>query len=430
MKNSLVESSRKVRRSGNIICASLTPSRIIIGVLSITLLVCSLISAFAEITSTPAFAATASTGGVNAVTKRILVPIDSSTLVNAIIIPIKHTPTLVPPTPDPTLVKPAPIPKRHGRPTPAPTPIAPTPTPMPVTPTPTPTAMSTPTPTSTTTNSPSPTNTPTSSPRVTTTSTTASSLPPGITPTATISVTPGTTSTDTGVVATPDSSQAQTQTTLPRDSTVQSTGQDQQNNKFPFAPLIIGLLGSAATIYFVFIGRLYLDNRILANTRKSSSSGAYSWSGELTNNTSWDINQNSNYNDNGSNGWVSDSSTLFGYDEAAGIMSQASNGMDSPTNAFNAHDDSGSFAPPNWSYSPMNNDPAYVPPATPHPELFGPQAIGLDNNSHETGADEQWLDDNSERYVDFNDPYLQGLLKKYSEKSKDAWQQRDVDGKG
>jgi hypothetical protein len=255
-------------------------------------------------------------------------------------------------------------------------------------------------------------------------------VPPGITSTATISVTQGTTSTDTGVVATPDSSQAQTQTTLPTDSAVQSTGQDQQNNKFPFAPLLIGLLGSAAVIYFVFIGRLYLDTRILANTRKSSSSGAYFWNGELTNTPSWDINQNSNNNYNGSNGWVSDSSTPFGYDEAAGIMSQATNGMDSPTHVFNASDDISSFAPTNWSYSPMNNDPAYVPPATLHPELFGPQAIGLDNNSHETGAEEQWLDNNPEGYPDFNDPYLQGLLKKYSEKSKDAGQQRDIDGKG
>ena len=108
-----------------------------------------------------------------------------------------------------------------------------------------------------------------------------------------------------------------------------------------------------------------------------------------------------------------------------------SNGMNFATNnVFNAYDDIGSFAPTNWSYSPMNNDPAYVPSATPHPELFESQAMGMGNTSHETGADEQGLDDNSERYVDFNDPYLQGLLKEYSEKSKDAWQQRDVDGKG
>ena len=112
-----------------------------------------------------------------------------------------------------------------------------------------------------------------------------------------------------------------------------------------------------------------------------------------------------------------------------------SNGMNFATNnVFNAYDDIGSFAPPNWSYSPMNNDPAYVPPATPHPELFESQAMGMgmgmDNNSHETDADEQWSDNNSEGYADFNDPYLQGLLKEYSEKSKDAWQQRDVDGKG
>ena len=78
----------------------------------------------------------------------------------------------------------------------------------------------------------------------------------------------------------------------------------------------------------------------------------------------------------------------------------------------------------------MNNDPSYVPPATPHPDLCGPQAIGKEKTSHETNADEHWLDDHAERDVDFNDPYLQGILKEYREKSKDAWQQRDVDGKG
>jgi hypothetical protein len=407
MKKSRVESSRKVWRSGHIIYARLTPSRMIIGVLSITVLLCSLSRACAETTSIHALAAPASTG-VNSVTKRILLPIDTSTLVNASIIPIKHTPT------------------RHGKPTPAP---------MPITPTPTPTAMSTPTPTSTTTNSPSPTHTSTSSPRVTTTptSTTASTLPPGNTTTATTSGLPGTTSTDTGVVATPDSSQGQTQSTqstLPTDSVVPSTGQAQKNSTFPFMPLIIELFGSVAVLYCVFIGRRYLNNRKLAQTWNSPSSGAYSWSGELTNTTAWDINQNANSTYNGYNGWASDSSVPSGYDGATATMSQASNGMDSPTPVFEAYADSGSFAPPNWSYSPLNNDPASVPSATPHPDLCGPQAIGMDKNSHETNADEQWLDDHSERDVDFNDPYLQGLLKEYSEKSKDAWQQRDVDGKG
>ena len=193
---------------------------------------------------------------------------------------------------------------------------------------------------------------------------------------------------------------------------------------------MIGLLASAAVIYFVFIGRLYLNNRISAKTWKSSFGGAYSWSGELTNNTSWDINQNGNYAYNGNNGWVSDSSVPYGYDGATATMSQASDGVDSPTNVFTAYDDIGSSAPTNWSHSPMNNDPAYVPPATPHPELFESQAMGIGNNSHETDADEQWSPDNNEGYVDFNDPYLQGLLKEYSEKSKDAWQQRDEDGKG
>jgi hypothetical protein len=416
MKKSRVESSRKVWRSGNIMCARLTPSRMIIGVLSITVLLCSLSSACAEITSIHALAAPASTG-VNSVTKRILVPIDTSTLVNAIVIPIKHTPTRHgKPTPAPLPITPAPIPTRHGGSTPAP---------MPITSTPTPTAMSTPTPTSTPTNSPSPTHTPTSSPRVTTR--TASTLPPGNTTTATTSGLPGTTYTDTAVVATPDSSP---QSTLPTDSVVPSTGQVQKNSNFPFMPLIIELVGSVAVLYCVFIGQRYLNNRKLAQTWNSPSSGAYTWSGELTNTTSWDISQNGNSTYNGYNDWVSDSSVPSGYDGATATMSQASNGMDSPTPVFEAYADSGSFAPPNWSYSPLNNDPASVPPATPHPDLCGPQAIGMDNTSHETNADEQWLDDHSESDVDFNDPYLQGILKEYSEKSKDAWQQRDVDGKG
>jgi len=271
---------------------------------------------------------------------------------------------------------------------------------------------------------PTPAHTPTSPPP--TTSTTSSSLIPGITTTATTSATPGATSTDTAVVATPDSSQGQTQSTqstLPTDSVVQNTGQDQKNSTFPFIPLIIELFGSVAVIYFVFIGRRYLNNRKLAQTWNSPSSGAYSWSGELTNNTSWDINQNSNYNYNGYNGWVSDSSVPYGYDGATATMNQAPDGS-WPTLQ------NGDYGASNNMYSPMNDDPAYVPPSTPHPELFESQGMGMGNNSHETNADEQWLPDNNEGYADLNDPYLQGILKQYSEKSKNVWQQRDEDGKG
>jgi len=187
--------------------------------------------------------------------------------------------------------------------------------------------------------------------------------------------------------------------------------------------LIIELFGSVAVIYCVFIGRRYLNNRKLAQTWISPSSGAYSWSGELTNNTPWDTNQNVNYNNNGYNGWVSDSSVPYGYDGATASMSQAPDGS-WPTLQ------NGDYAPSNDMYFPMNNDPAYVPPSTPHPELFESQGMGMGNNSHETDADEQRLPDNNEGYADLNDPYLQGILKQYSEKSKNVWQQRDEDGKG
>jgi len=230
------------------------------------------------------------------------------------------------------------------------------------------------------------------------------------------------------VVATPDSSQGQTQSTqstLPTDSVVPSTGQAQKNSNFPFMPLVIELFGSVAIIYFVFIGQRYLNNRKLANTWNSPSSGAYSWSGELPNTTSWDINQNGTSTYNGYNGWVSDSSAPYGYDGATASMSQAPDGS-WPTLQ---NDD---YTPSNNIYSPrrvhivsMNDDPSYVPPATPHPELFDSQGMGMDNDGHETDADEQWAPDNNEGYADFNDPYLQGILKQYSEKSKDAWQQRD-----
>src|SRR5260370_15712430 len=252
MKNSPVESSRNARRSGNIMCARLTPSRIIIGVLSITLLLCSLISAFAEVTSIHALAANALTG-VNSVMMRILLPIDTSTPVNAIIIPIKHTPKPVPHTPKPVPPTPTPV-----TPTPTPTMATPTPTPTRVRPTPTPTMGITPTPIPTRT-VPTPAHTPTSPPP--TTSTTSSSLIPGNTTTATTSGLPGTTYTDTAVVATPDSSQGQTQSILPTDSVVQSTGRGQKNSTFPFIPLIIELFGSLAVIYCAFIGRRYLNNR-------------------------------------------------------------------------------------------------------------------------------------------------------------------------
>src|SRR5260370_22419268 len=255
MKNRIVESSRNDRRSGNSICARLTPSRIIIGVLSITLLVCSLISAFAEVTSIHAFAAPAPTG------------------VNAIIIPIKHTPKPMPHTPKPVTPTPTPT---MATPTPTPTRVRPTPTPtMGITPTPTPTMGITPTPIPTRA-LPTSAHTPTSPPP--TTSTTSSSLIPANTITATTNGLPGTTYTVTAVVATPDSSQGQTQAILPTDSVVQSTGQAQKNSTFPFIPLIIELFGSVAVIYCVFIGRRYLNNRKLAKTWISPSSGAYSLS--------------------------------------------------------------------------------------------------------------------------------------------------------
>src|SRR5260370_40761743 len=216
-----------------------------------------------------------------------------------------HTPKPVTPTPTPVTPTPTPTPTRV-RPTPTPTMgITPTPTPMMgITPTPIPTRAV-----------PTPAHTPTSPPP--TTSTTSSSLIPGNTITATTKGLPGTTYTNTAVVATPDSSQGQTQATqptFPTDSVVQSTGQAQKNSTFPFIPLIIELFGSVAVIYFVFIGRRYLNNRKLAKTWISPSSGAYSWSGELTNNTPWDTIQNGNYTYNGYNGLISYKSVPYGYD--------------------------------------------------------------------------------------------------------------------
>ncbi len=56
--------------------------------------------------------------------------------------------------------------------------------------------------------------------------------------------------------------------------------------------------------------------------------------------------------------------------------------------------------------------------------------MDMGNNVDEMDANEQWSDNNAEGYADFNDPYLQGLLKQYREKSKDERQQGDVDGEG
>jgi hypothetical protein len=172
-----------------------------------------------------------------------------------------------------------------------------------------------------------------------------------------------------------------------------------------------------------------MHNRMPANSLKPSSGGTYFWSRELSNDTSGDINQSGNYNYSGGNDWASNSSVPWGSDGAPATSYAPDGSWPTLQNSNYAPSDD-MYSPTNMSYPPMNYDPASVPPATGNAEEFGLQAMGLGNNGDEMDANEQWSGNDAEGYADFNDPYLQGLLKRYREKSKDEWQQGDVGGEG
>jgi hypothetical protein len=254
MKNNVEAGSGKDQRSDNASFARLTPSRLLVGVLSITLLLLSLIGAIAVVTSTPAIAARA-TLATNSVTKHTLVPNKTST-----------------------------------------------PSPTPTTPSPTPTSTTAPTPISTFAASSTLSLSPTRS-----SNTPVATAKPGTTSTVTVSAIPA-----------QSSGQGQTPTTPSTSNTIQSASQDQQNGNFPFIALAIGVPGTTAAIVFFFIGWWLLRKHLLpVKNVKLPPSGADPWCRVRVNDTSWNMNVNGSTQPFGSNNQLSNGPVPWGHTSVA-----------------------------------------------------------------------------------------------------------------
>ncbi len=406
MKNNLEADSGKKQRSHNAYYARLTPSRLLVGVVSIALLLFSLIGAIAVDTSTHATAARA-TLATNSVTKHTVVP------------PGTSTPTT---TPSPTS-------------TPSLTPTTPSPTST-STPAPTPTAATTPTPTSTSMPSPTPTKTASTPPPTSVASSTRALSPTRSSPTAVASATPGATSTITAI-ATQSSGQGQTPTTSSTSNTIQSASQNQQNADFPFIALAIGVPGTTAAIAVFFIGWWLLRKRLLPVKKvKLPPSGANPWSRVRTSNTPWNMHSNgstqpassNNQLYNGPAPWGQNSVSPTGIPFDRNIAPPINNVAPTPY-GFGQTSMQNDFAPSSQlSFSGLNQmHNASAIPAPSKPGVNSPQA--MDNNSNngdETDADayKQWLHNNLAGAPDLNNPYLHELIKQYSDKSRAARQQK------
>jgi hypothetical protein len=368
MKNNLKVGSSKIQRSDKAICARLTPSRIIGGVLSLTILLFSLYSAIAVVNSMHAVAATATTD-----VKHAQIPND----------------------------KPTPTPSRTSTST--------------HTPTPTPSRTSTPKPTPTKKITPSPTSTSTSIPSAKSTT----SPPPAAStkPTATL----GTASTVTAV-ATQNPSQDQTSTGSSTSNGIKSTSQDRQNTEFPIIALAIGLPSSTAAILFLLVVWRFLRKRLLPTRKvKLPPSGAKPWSRVRTSDSPQNMSANGNFQANGSKDGEFYSQAPAGLDfdgiTATGALAPNSsrftppNGM-SPSPTSNFAPNNGSFVTPNSNLAPRTSifSPASINSVTP---------TGIPFNASSTHPNSGSLD--------LNDPHLKELIKQYSEKSRAAQLQKNVD---
>ncbi len=387
MKNNVEAGSGKDQRLDNTFVARLTPSRLLVGVLSTTLLLLSLIGTIALVTSTNANVAGAALAA-NSVTNHSLFPKDTTTPTTT------PSPTSTPsPTPTPT----TPTPTATSTPTPTPTTA--------ITPTPTPTSLPSPTPTSTKAPTPIPTSTPSLSPTRSTNTTLATA-----TPNATVTVT---------TMPTQSSSQDQTPTTLSTSNTIQSASQDQQNGTFPFIALAIGVPGAIAAIGFFFIGWWLLRKRLLPVKKvKLPPSGANPWSRVRTSNPQLNTNVNAVTLPFGSNHQLSNNPAFWGHTSIAPTPYGSSQTY--PQNNFAP----GSQLSFNGVHQ-IQNTP--VIPAPARPEGNGPQAMGNMNNEsygREESTYQQWLRNNPEGTSDINNPYLKEIIKQYSDKSRAAYQQK------
>lgn len=172
------------------------------------------------------------------------------------------------------------------------------------------------------------------------------------------------------------SDQSQTPTSSSVSNTTQAASQDQQNTDFPFITLAIGVPATTTALAFFFIGWWLLRKRLLPlKTAKLPPSGAKPWSRVRTSNTQW--------------GMYSDGST-----QPAGSNNQLFNGLAS----WGQNNAAPTGISSNTNIAPPNN--TFVPTALPdYPE--GPP--------------------------DLNDPFLQQVIKQYSDKSRAAQQQKLLD---
>jgi hypothetical protein len=411
MKNDLEADSGKIQPWHNAYYARLTPSRLLVGLLSIALLLFSLIGAIAVDTSTHATAARA-TLATNSVSKHTVIPTDTS------------TPTITP-SPSPTSSA-TPSPTSTSTPTSTPTTTA----------TPTPTSTSLPSPTSTSIPSPTPTKIAFTPPPTSVASPTPYLSPTRSSPTAVASAMPGATSTI-PAIATQSSGQGQTPTTSSTSNTIQSASPNQQNADFPFIALAIGVPGTTAAIAVFFIGWWLLRKRLLPVKKvKLPPSGANPWSRVRTSNTLWNMHSNgstqpassNNQLYNGPAPWGQHSVTPVGIPFNRNIAPPINNVAPTP-NGFGQTSMQYDFAPSSQlsfsSFNQMHNASAI--PAPSKPEVNGLQATDNNtNNGDETDVDayKQWLHNNRTGAPDLNNPYLHELIKQYSDKSRAARQQK------
>lgn len=391
MKNNLEADSGKKQRSDNAHYTMHTPNRILVGVLSILLLLFSLMGAIAVVTSIHTSAARA-TSASNSATKYTVIPTD----------------------------KPSPTPTITASPTSTPSPTT-TATPSP-TPTSTPTRVTTPTPTPTkTTATPSPTSVATSTPS-----------PARSTPTSVATTTPVATTTITAV-ATQSSDQGQTPTTPSTSNTIQSASQDQQNPALPFIALVIGVPVATGAIALFFIGWWLLRKRLLPLKKvKLPPSGAKPWSRVRVSNAPWNIYNNGSTQPAGSNNQFSNAQAPWGQNSSAatGIPYNRNstppkyNGSPIPHRFGQTSTQNDVASSTQLSFNSLHQMHNTIP--APSNGVNRPQASGYsihNNVERDTDVHNQWVHNKPEGAPDLNNPYLQAVIKQYSDKSRAARQQ-------
>lgn len=383
MKNNLEADSGKKQRSDNAQYTMHTPNRILVGVLSILLLLFSLTGAIAIVTGNHTSAARA-TSASNSAAKYPVIPTDK-------------------PSPSPTIT------------------ASPTTTPSP-TPTSTPTRVTTPTPTPTKTAAiPSPTSVATSTPS-----------PVRSTPTSVATATPVATNTITAVV-TQSSDQGQTPTNTSKSNNIQSASQDQQNPAFPFIALVIGVPIATGAIALFFIGWWLLRKRLLPVKKvKLPPSGAKPWSRVRASNAPLNMYNNGSTQPAGSNNqfsnapapWGQNSSAATGIPYNGNSAPPMNNGYPTPYGFEQTNTQNDAASSTQLSFNSLHQMRNTIP--APSNGVNRPQATGYNfhhNVEGDTDAHNQWVQNKPEGAPDLNNPYLQAVIKQYSDKSRAVRQQ-------